>query len=115
MKQALTFGGIASLIIILYTFIVFLAFGNFAEITFEQLATVEVLGYLRYLILFAVLIFAIRVFKKGTQPDPKYWALAKQGILTALVVAVIPVKEGKMKVVSNQNRTETGNVLPPSR
>lgn len=88
MKQALTFGGIAGGIIIVYTFVVFFAMGSFEDMSFERLALVETLGYLRYLILFAVIIFALRVFKKNSQKAPTYWALVKQGIFTALVVAV---------------------------
>ena len=88
MKQALTFGGIAGGLIILYTFIVYFTFGDFGKITPEELPTIEALGYLRYVILIAVIIFAIRVFKKNSESAPSYWALVKQGVFTALVVAV---------------------------
>lgn len=88
MKQALRFGGIAGVIIIIYTFVIFFAMGSFEDMSFERLALVETLGYLRYLILFAVIIFALRVIKKGTTPPLSYWQLVKQGVLTALVVAV---------------------------
>lgn len=88
MKQALTFGGIAGAIIVIYTFVIFFAFGSFEDMSFQRLALVETLGYLRYLILFAVIIFSLRVIKKASTTPLTYWQLVKQGVLTALVVAI---------------------------
>ena len=88
MKQALTFGGIAGVIIAAYSLTIFFTIGDFANMSLERLALVEKLGYVRYLILLAVVVFAIRVYKKGSETPPSYWSLVKQGVFTALVVAI---------------------------
>lgn len=88
-KTALTFGLLAGGIIIVYSFIVFLIFGDFSQITPEKFATMEVLGYLRYLILILTVIFAIRHFKKQNGGEGTFKQLFMAGFNTVLIIAVL--------------------------
>lgn len=63
-KTVLTFGLLSGIIIIVYSLIVFMAFGSFSSMSTSDFARVEMLGYLRYIILLLTVIFAIRYFKK---------------------------------------------------
>lgn len=87
-KITLTFGLMAGVIIIVYSFIVFMLFGDFSKMTAGQFQMVEILGYLRYLILLLTVFFAMRTFKKNTDRALNYWQIVKQGVMVALVVAV---------------------------
>ncbi|MEP7256425.1 MAG: DUF4199 domain-containing protein [Ferruginibacter sp.] len=87
-KITLNFGLMAGAIIIVYSFIVFMVFGDFSKMTPGQFQMVEVLGYLRYIILLLTVFFAMRTFKKNTGQSLNYWKIVKQGVMVALVVAV---------------------------
>lgn len=88
-KTAITFGLLSGLIIIAYTTITFLVFGDFSKITTKDLAMVETFGYLRYIILFLTLLFALRHFKKQYPEQTTFKRLFMAGLYTALVVAVL--------------------------
>ena len=87
-KTVLSFGLAAGLIIILYTAAVFLAYGDFAKISVADLNKIEMLGYLRYLILLLTVIFAVRYYKKQSG-IATFKRLFLAGFYTALVVALL--------------------------
>ena len=84
----LTFGLLSGLIIILYSSLVFLVFGDFSKMSGDDLARVEMLGYLRYLILLLTIVFALRYYKKQ-HGAPGFKDLFLAGLYTALVVALL--------------------------
>lgn len=88
-KTVLTFGLLSGGIIILYTIIVFMVYGDFPNITPEEFAVVEILGYLRYVILLLTVIFAIRYFKKQNGNQGTFKQLFMAGFNTVLVVSVL--------------------------
>lgn len=88
-KTAITFGVLSGLIIIVYSTITFLVFGDFSKMSTKDLAMVETFGYLRYIILFLTLLFAIRHFKKQQPEQSVFKRLFLAGLYTALVVAVL--------------------------
>jgi hypothetical protein len=88
-KTAISFGILSGLIIILYSLAVFLLFGDFSKMTTADLAKVEMLGYLRYLILLLTIIFAIRYFKKQNGGTGSFKPLFLAGFYTALVIAIL--------------------------
>jgi hypothetical protein len=88
-KIVLTFGVLSGIIIILYSFAVFLIFGDFAKMSGEDFEKVEMLGYLRYIILLLTIIFAVRYYKKQNGGQGSFRQLFLAGFYTALVVAVL--------------------------
>ena len=88
-RTAITFGLLSGLIIVIYSFAVFLFFGDIAKMSMEDFARVEMLGYLRYLILLLTIIFAIRFFKKGNGGQGSFKQLFLAGLYTALIVALL--------------------------
>jgi len=88
-KTVITFGLLSGLIIILYSVAVFLAYGDFSKLSASEFEKVEKLGYLRYLILFLTIIFAIRYFKKQKGGVVTFGQAFRAGMYTALVVALL--------------------------
>lgn len=88
-KTALTFGLLSGSIIIVYSVITFIIFGDFSNITPENLKTVEMMGFLRYIILLLTVIFAIRHFKKQNGGTGSFKQLFLAGLYTALIVAIL--------------------------
>ena len=88
-KIVLTFGILSGVIIILYSFAVFLIFGDFSKMSGEDFEKVEMLGFLRYIILLLTIIFAVRYFKKQNGGQGSFKQLFLAGFYTALVVAVL--------------------------
>lgn len=88
-KTAITFGLISGGIIVAYSLLTFLIFGDFSKITPEKFAMVEMLGYLRYVILILTVIFAIRYFKKQNGNQGTFKELFLAGLNTVLIVAVL--------------------------
>lgn len=88
-KTAINFGLLSGGIIIVYTFGTFLMFGEFSKLTPKDLAMVEAFGYLRYVILFLTLVFAIRHYRKQQQEQSGFKKLFMAGVYTALVIALL--------------------------
>jgi len=88
-KTAITFGLLSGLIIIIYSAAVFIHFGDFAKMTSQDLSKVEMLGYLRYLILLLTIVFAIRYFKKQAGDAVTFKPLFLAGLYTAFIVALL--------------------------
>lgn len=88
-KTVLSFGLLSGLIIIIYSTIVFLVFGEFSKMSSSDLQKVEMLGYLRYIILLLTVIFAIRHFKKQNGGGGSFRQLFLAGVYTALIVALL--------------------------
>ena len=88
-KIVLTFGILSGIIIIIYSFAVFLIFGDFAKMSAQEFNTVEKLGYLRYIILLLTIVFAVRYYKKQNGGQGSFKQLFVAGFYTALIVAVL--------------------------
>ncbi len=88
-KTVLSFGLLSGLIIILYSFVVFLVFGDFSKMNSADFQKVEMLGYLRYIILLLTVIFAVRYFKKQNGGVGSFRSLFLAGVYTVLVVALL--------------------------
>ena len=88
-KTAINFGLLSGLIIIIYTAVVFLVFGDFSKMSTGDFSKLEMLGYLRYIILLLTIIFAIRYFKKQNGNTGSFRQLFLAGLYTALVVAIL--------------------------
>ncbi|HEX6334686.1 MAG TPA: DUF4199 domain-containing protein [Flavisolibacter sp.] len=88
-KTVLTFGLVSGIIIILYSVAVFLVFGDFSKMAAGELATVEQLGYLRYIILLLTVIFALRYYKQQHGGHATFKQLFLAGLYTVLLVAAL--------------------------
>lgn len=88
-KTVINFGLLSGLIIIVYTTVIFLVFGDFSKMKTEDFSKLEMLGYLRYIILLLTIIFAIRYFKKQNGNTANFRQLFLAGLYTALVVALL--------------------------
>lgn len=64
-KPVLTFGVLAGAIIAIYSLAVLAYVGDFSSVSPETFRTVEILGYLRYVILLLGVFFAIRTFRNS--------------------------------------------------
>jgi hypothetical protein len=86
-KSVLSFGLIASAIIIFYSLIVFLVLGDVDTMTPQKMTILEIFGYLRFLILIIAIFFAMKSFTKD--PDnTTYMSVVKTGLMVALIVSV---------------------------
>jgi hypothetical protein len=88
-RITLTFGLISGTVIIVYTFVVLLVFGDFSTMSLRQFRMVEALGYLRYLILLLTIFFAMRTFCKQAGQPVNYLTIVKQGIMVTILVAIL--------------------------
>lgn len=97
-----TFGLIAGAVVLLYSAIVLSIFNDLAHLTPKQFGILETLGYLRYIILLLAIFIVMRSFKQQTT-SARYWDIAKQGMYTALVIAIcIGIMEG-VYILLNSN------------
>ncbi|MFN0158098.1 MAG: DUF4199 domain-containing protein [Bacteroidota bacterium] len=87
-KYALQFGILAGVIIFTYTLGVFFFYEDFGQLTPAELSQLEVLGHLRYVILFLGVFLGMRAFRKSIPPPHGFWQVTKTGVLIALLVAV---------------------------
>ena len=88
MKAALKLGGIAGIVILVYTYGTFIAYGDFSKITVDQLNSMETMGYLRYIILLVAVYWGIKTVVK-TAVALTFGALFIAGLQVALVIGVI--------------------------
>lgn len=86
-KPALVFGLIASGVILFYSFIVFMVFGDWDNMTPRNLLVLTVFGYLRYLILIIAIFLSMRAFRKDSI-SPNYMSVVKIGLLVTLIIAL---------------------------
>jgi hypothetical protein len=90
-KSALTFGLIGGGLVILYSAILFITFGDFETMPLDKLGILEVMGYLNYLILILAIFFAMRAQKKEwseSGQSVKYMNIVKVGLMVSLIVAL---------------------------
>jgi hypothetical protein len=86
-KSVLSFGLIAGAIIIFYSFIFYLVFGDVDTITPRKMTIMEIFGYLRILTLIIAIFFAMKSFRKN--PDnTTYMSVVKTGLMVALIVSI---------------------------
>jgi len=88
MKRALKFGLISGGIILLYTYGAFAYFGDMSQLSFDQLNTIDALGYLRYIVLLIAIYIGIRIAVK-TAVAITFGALFLAGIQVVVVIAII--------------------------
>lgn len=86
-KPVLVFGLLASGVIFFYSFVVFMVFGDWDNMTPRNLQVLTVFGYLRYLILIIAVFLAMRAFRKDAI-SPNYMGVVKIGLLVTLIIAV---------------------------
>ncbi|HEX2787220.1 MAG TPA: DUF4199 domain-containing protein [Ignavibacteria bacterium] len=86
-KTALTFGLIASAIIIFYSFIFYLIFGDVNTMTPGKMTVMEVFGYLRIITLIIAIFFAMKSLRKDPN-NSTYMSVVKTGLMVALIVSV---------------------------
>lgn len=90
-KSASVFGLIGGGLVIVYSFILLVTFGNFENIPLEKLGVLEVMGYLNYLILILAIFFAMRAQKKEwieSAQSKKYMDIVKIGLIVSAIIAV---------------------------
>lgn len=88
-KLTLQFGLVAGLVIVGYSLVVMLLFGNIAKLSPKEFQMVEVLGFLRYIILLLAVFLAMRAVRKMPETNPGFWPVVRTGILVALVIALL--------------------------
>ncbi|HEX6914554.1 MAG TPA: DUF4199 domain-containing protein [Chitinophagaceae bacterium] len=86
---SIRFGIIAGIIIIAYSILVFLVMGDFSSMDAGDFKKVEMLGFLRYIILFLTVFLSIRYFKKQNSGEGTFRQLFLAGLYTALVIAML--------------------------
>lgn len=87
-KTVLTFGIMAGVIIIAYTFVTLLILGDFGKMTPKDLAAAEALGYIRYLILLLGVVMAMVTYRKNVAGPISYGRALRVGVLVAVVTAL---------------------------
>ncbi|HEX2787221.1 MAG TPA: DUF4199 domain-containing protein [Ignavibacteria bacterium] len=90
-KAALTFGLIGGVLVIIYSAILFMTFGDFGNMPLDKLGILEVMGYLNYLILILAIFFAMRAQKKEwseSGQSMKYMSIVKVGLMVSFIVAL---------------------------
>ena len=85
-NQSLKIGTLAGLIVVAYSVAVF--FWMDGELTPEKYATAEVLGFLRYLVLAAAVLWVMWKARQDNSAPPTFKNLIGKGILVTLVVAL---------------------------
>ncbi len=88
MKTPLKLGLVGGGLILLYTYAVFLAYGDFSTVTLEQLGTIEKLGYLRYVLMLLSIFYGIRTFHAEAK-TVSYGSALLSGVKVAVVVATV--------------------------
>lgn len=86
-KSFVQYGFIAGVIIVVYSAIVILIFGDYSNATIGQLQMAEILGYLRYIFLIMAVILGMRDFKSQTDMV-SFWPLFRTGFAISLIIAV---------------------------
>ena len=110
-KITLTFGLVSGAIIIAYTFAVLIIFGDFSKMSSNEFQMVELLGYLRYLIILVTVFFAMRTFIRKSGQSFNYWQIVKQGIMVTLLVAfLIGIMEYVYMIVNPDFYENYGNM-----
>jgi hypothetical protein len=85
-KQVLIFGLLASGVIFFYSYIVFMLFGDWNNMTPKKMAVMEVFGYLRYLILIIAIFFAMKSVRKETL-NINYMSIVKIGLMVSIIIS----------------------------
>lgn len=85
-KPALIFGLLACAVIFFYSFIAFMVFGDWNNMTPRNFKVLIVFGYLKYLVLIIAIFLAMRAFRKDTI-SPNYMSIVKIGLLVTLIIA----------------------------
>ena len=85
----LKYGLGCGLLIILYSTVTFIFFGDFSKLSPEQFKAFESLGFLRYLLLLITIYLAMRRFKKAPDRPVSFRSLMKTGVQVAFLVAVM--------------------------
>lgn len=88
MKTPIRLGLVGGGLILLYTYAIFLAYGDFSSITLEQIGTIEKLGYLRYVLMLLSVFYGIKTFHQEAK-TVSYGSALLSGVKVAVVVAVI--------------------------
>lgn len=86
-KTVLTFGVLAGVIILVYTYATFLVLGDFDTMSQNDLMMAEVLGHLRYLLLLLAIVMAMVTYRKNTAGPIGYGTIFLVGFLVALVTS----------------------------
>lgn len=84
-KQALLFGGLAGGIIILYSTITLFIFREF---TLENYSKLEMLGFLRYIIMLLAVFMTIRGYYRSNPPQLNYGRMFQAGLFVSLFIAI---------------------------
>ncbi len=87
-KTVLTFGALAGLVIIIYTYGFLMILGDFGRMTPKDLEMAEWLGYVRYLVLLLGIVMAMIQYRRDSAGPISYGAAFKVGLMVALVTAV---------------------------
>lgn len=88
-KLILQFGLISGLVIVAYSMTVMFFFGDIAKLSPKEFQMVEVLGFLRYIILLLTVFLAMRAVRKQAETQPGFWPVVRSGILVAVVIAFL--------------------------
>lgn len=100
-KSPVTVGLLVSGLIVLIFFGSFWAFGDFASMKAEDLDTLEVLGFSRYLLLLLAIFYIIWQTREKTAGRISFKAAFRPGWLTGLIISVfVGLMEGVYIVVN---------------
>ncbi|MEM1000021.1 MAG: DUF4199 domain-containing protein [Bacteroidota bacterium] len=88
-KLIIRYGVYGGLIIVAYSMLVFIVYGDIGELSDRQFQFVEALGFLRYVILFIALFMAMRAYSKDPGAQVGWWPVVRVGILVTLIIAVL--------------------------
>jgi hypothetical protein len=87
-RPILIFGIAAGLAEILYFLILFMIYGDFSHMRVEDLQRSEILGYLRYVILFVGIVMAMVTYRRSTSGEIGYRRMLAIGVQVGLIAAL---------------------------
>jgi Protein of unknown function (DUF4199) len=87
-RPVLTFGILSGAVIFGYSMILFLIYGDIATVGTKNLQMMEMLGFLRYLILLLGIVMAVIAYRRGTSGPIGYKRAFLTGFYTASIIAL---------------------------